>query len=90
MDQPGFGLPGRKYYLVERNDSNLEAYELLMRNIAVELGANVSSVDEDIKRVVDFEIQLANVSNSLPRQNNNNNECETRMTASVLKQDPNT
>ena len=62
MDQPGFGLPGRKYYLVERNDSNLEAYELLMRNIAVQLGASLSSVDEDIKRVVDFEIQLANVS----------------------------
>ena len=62
-----FGLPGRKYYLVERNDSNLVAYESLMRNVALELGADVSSVDDDIRDVVDFEIQLANVS-SLLRQ----------------------
>ena len=67
MDQPEFGLRGRKYYLVERNDSNLVAYETLMRNIALELGANPSTVNDDIKDVVDFEIQLANVSGSVCR-----------------------
>lgn len=62
LDQPPMGLPGRKYYQVERNDSILMAYEALMHNIAVELGGNPLSVARDVKDVMDFEIALANVS----------------------------
>ncbi|KAK7497991.1 hypothetical protein BaRGS_00010862 [Batillaria attramentaria] len=63
VDQPSFGLPGRRYYLVPRNDSNLAAYETLMRNVATELGAtDMTKLEQDIQDVVDFEIQLANIS----------------------------
>lgn len=54
-------LPGRKYYLVSRDDPFLKAYEKLMKNIALELGANATTVTNSVKQVVDFEIQLANV-----------------------------
>ncbi|XP_070206748.1 neprilysin-1-like [Littorina saxatilis] len=61
LDQPPMGLPGRKYYQVERNDSILMAYEALMHNIAVALGGNPLSVARDVKDVMDFEIALANI-----------------------------
>ena len=61
MDQPGFGMQGRKYYLVERNDSMLMAYERLIAETGALLGGQEATVKQDAKDIVDFEMQLANV-----------------------------
>ncbi|XP_059154147.1 neprilysin-1-like isoform X2 [Physella acuta] len=64
IDQPSsFGLPGQKYYLVERNDTMLKAYEEFIYAVGNLMGfANASTAAQDIKDIVDFEIQLANIS----------------------------
>lgn len=62
VDQPFLGMPGQKYYLVPRNDTILMAYQTLMLSIAKALGADPSTVQADVEAVVDFEIQLANIS----------------------------
>ncbi|XP_025078019.1 LOW QUALITY PROTEIN: neprilysin-4-like [Pomacea canaliculata] len=72
IDQPDFVLPGRKYYLVSRDDPFLKAYEKLMKSIALELGANTTTVTNSVKQVVDFEIQLANI--SVPDEDRRDNE----------------
>ncbi|KAH9518881.1 Membrane metallo-endopeptidase-like 1, partial [Bulinus truncatus] len=63
IDQPSFGMPGQKYYLVSRNDTMLMAYENLIFSTCNLMGlANQSNATEEVKAVVDFEIQLANIS----------------------------
>ncbi|KAH9518883.1 18S rRNA pseudouridine methyltransferase, partial [Bulinus truncatus] len=65
IGQPSFGMPGQKYYLVSRNDTMLMAYENLIFSTCNLMGlANQSNATEEVKAVVDFEIQLANVSDS--------------------------
>ena len=61
MDQAGYGMPGRKYYFVERNNSMLMAYENLAKSIAIGLGANEQTATDDMKKVVDLEINIAQV-----------------------------
>ena len=55
-------MPGRKYLLVPRNDSNILAYERLISNIALSLGADRTTVLKDVNDYVEFEMLLANVS----------------------------
>ncbi|KAH9504398.1 Membrane metallo-endopeptidase-like 1 [Bulinus truncatus] len=63
IDQPSFGMPGQKYYLVSRNDTMLMAYENLIFSTCNLMGlANQSNATEEVKAVVDFEIKLANIS----------------------------
>nr|KAG5707380.1 hypothetical protein BaRGS_005347 [Batillaria attramentaria] len=89
VDQPSFGLPGRRYYLVPRNDSNLAAYETLMRNVATELGAtDMTKLEQDIQDVVDFEIQLANGYGEEDMKNKTNTwelEIKTRPTSILCR-----
>lgn len=61
MDQTDYGMPGRKYYFVERNNSMLMAYENLAKSIAIGLGADEKTAADDMKKVVDLEIHLAQV-----------------------------
>ena len=63
MDQPMFGMPGQKYYLVPRDDKMLQAYEELIMGVAKLQGlANPDTIEREVKEIVDFEILLANVS----------------------------
>ncbi|ESO88297.1 hypothetical protein LOTGIDRAFT_219386 [Lottia gigantea] len=62
FDQSSFGLPGRDYFLHDRNDSMLKAYEEVAIKVAVLMGADPSTAESDMKDMVDFEIQLANIS----------------------------
>lgn len=63
MDQPGFGMPGQKYYQVSRNDTMIQAYEGLIRGVSKLLGqADPDTAEKEIKEIVDFEILLANIS----------------------------
>lgn len=54
-------MPGRSYYLADRNDSMIKAYEQLGISIAVGLGADPTTAADDMKKIVDLEIELANV-----------------------------
>ncbi|XP_046376734.1 neprilysin-1-like [Haliotis rufescens] len=60
-DQPSLGLPGREYYLKERNSSTLKAYEDYIIRTAVALGANQVDASDQIRDLVDFEIEIANI-----------------------------
>lgn len=62
LDQADYGMPGRKYYFVERNNSMLMAYENLAKSIAIGLGADKQTATDDMKKVVDLEINIAQIS----------------------------
>ncbi|CAL1546867.1 unnamed protein product, partial [Lymnaea stagnalis] len=73
IDQTSFGMPGQKYYLVPRNDTMLMAYEDLIYGLANLLGfANSTTARNDVKGIVDFEIDLANISVLAENRRDNN------------------
>ena len=55
-------MPSRDYFLKGRNNTMLLAYEKMVKEIAVALGADPAVAEQDAKELVDFEIELANVS----------------------------
>ena len=62
MDQPNCGMPGRKYYLVDRDDKMLQAYENYIFSIVERLGLPDPVVGKkEVTAIVDFEIELAKV-----------------------------
>nr|XP_034338189.1 neprilysin-1-like isoform X1 [Crassostrea gigas] len=60
IDQPQLGLPDREYFLRGRNDRKLVAYEKYAQEIAIIFGADAIAAFNDIKDIVDFEIEIAN------------------------------
>ena len=58
-------MPGRQYYLRGRDDRFVKAYELLATEIAVELGANLTTAERDFRLMVDLEMEIANVRHKL-------------------------
>lgn len=56
-------LPSRDYYLKSSSEGDMEAYHRYMTNVAVLLGADKATASDDLKKVVEFERKLANVSN---------------------------
>lgn len=60
-----FALPSRDYYLKENSINDLVAYHKYMTNIAILLGANVTTAGDELMKALEFEKQLANVSISL-------------------------
>ena len=61
VDQQGFGMPNRDYYLKGRDDKTLLAYETYATEMAIMFGADPSTAKTDTQAMVDFEIELANV-----------------------------
>lgn len=61
MNQANLGLT-RDMLMKGFNDSLIQAYYHYMVNVSVIFGANRSRAEEDFRKVVDFEIELANVS----------------------------
>lgn len=61
MDQTSLGMPSRDYLLKARNDSMIMAYQKMIRDIAIAFGADEAVAEQDTKEVVDFEIELANI-----------------------------
>ncbi|XP_067659555.1 neprilysin-like [Haliotis asinina] len=61
FDQPHLGLSGRQYYLGARNSSTLKAYEDYIIRTAVALGADPVDARDQIRDLVDFEIEIANI-----------------------------
>lgn len=56
------GLPGRDYFLKQSSNRDLKAYLRYMTDVAVLLGADKRYATEEMKKVLLFETQLANVS----------------------------
>lgn len=58
-------MPSRNYYLKERNDTKLMAYQDYITSVATMLAADkltFSFTKQDVIDMVDFEIELAKVS----------------------------
>ena len=62
LDQAWFGMPDRSYYLDKQYRDKLQAYQRLMMNVAIYLGAEPDQAMRDVQEITDFEIELANVS----------------------------
>ena len=54
-------MPDRDYYLKDRHDATVLAYENYATQMAILFGANSMVATEDMQDMVDFEIKLANV-----------------------------
>ena len=66
MDQTEFGMPSREYYLKERNDTTILAYETMLVDLALALGADKGTAQQDAKAIVDLERDLAKVKTHFP------------------------
>lgn len=55
-------MPGREYFLKERNAKPLMAYQTFAMDAAKMLGADLAVAEKDMSEMIDFEIRLANVS----------------------------
>ena len=55
-------MPDRSYYLDDRYTVKLQAYKTLMMKVAIYLGAEQEQAIKDVQDIIDFEIELANVS----------------------------
>ncbi|XP_062607161.1 neprilysin-like [Saccostrea cucullata] len=62
LDQPDFGMPGRKYYLNGLNDTMVRAYKALAQAVAEEFHADPSTADRDMEEVIKLETDMANIS----------------------------
>lgn len=62
LDQMQLGLPGRDYYLKQSSLRDLKAYHRYMTDVAILFGADKRYASEEMKKVVQFETLLANVS----------------------------
>lgn len=62
FDQTSFGLPSREYLLKEGPNKEKDAYLQLMVDIAELLGAKREYAFEQMSKVLQFEMELANVS----------------------------
>lgn len=62
LDQFHLGLPHRNYYLDSDFSTEFNAYKTFIKEIAVYLGADLQTVDQDVNDVMEFETYMANVS----------------------------
>lgn len=62
IDQLILALPSREYYLKTSSRTDLKAYHNYMTKIAIILGADPATAADNMQEVLNFEIQLANVS----------------------------
>jgi hypothetical protein len=52
----------REYYLRGRSDRLMLIYEKFLKDFLREMGADTATIDADVNDILEFEIQLANVS----------------------------
>ncbi|XP_052760153.1 membrane metallo-endopeptidase-like 1 isoform X1 [Mya arenaria] len=85
VDQPDLGMPSRDYYLKERNDTMLMAYQTLMKDFMVAIGVDETTASQDAQDVVDMEIELANI--TIPKEERRDPEkMYNKMTVTELTQ----
>ncbi|XP_053676646.1 neprilysin-1-like [Anopheles nili] len=60
VDQLLLALPSRDYYLKESSEGDMKAYHRYMTQIAILMGADKDKAAEELQRIVEFEVRLAN------------------------------
>lgn len=55
-------MPTRDYFLKGRDDKTLMIYQQFVINVALKMGADENNTTRQITEMIDFEIELANVS----------------------------
>lgn len=55
------GLPSRDYFLKDSSAEALQAYHKYMTEVAVLLGANKTTAPFELLKIIEFEIEIANV-----------------------------
>ena len=63
LDQPNLGMPDRAYLLSGFDGKYVPVYYDLQVNVAIMLGAKRAHAQKELLNSLQFEIQLANVSN---------------------------
>ena len=58
-------MPSREYFLKDRDSDYVQAYLKYMVNVAVLLGATREFATSEMNAVLEFEIQMANVSSTV-------------------------
>lgn len=61
LDQMQLGLPSRDYFLKDSSAEALQAYHKYMSEVAVLLGANKSTAPFELLKIIEFEIEIANI-----------------------------
>ncbi|CAB4057886.1 MMEL1 [Lepeophtheirus salmonis] len=69
IDTPGFGIY-RDFLVKGRGDFEVEAYFKYMKDAAVFLGHNLTDVQENLQSILNFEIQMANLTKSIDERIN--------------------
>ncbi|XP_050420480.1 neprilysin-1-like isoform X2 [Adelges cooleyi] len=64
LDQMQLGLPSKDYFLKDSSAEALQAYHKYMTEVAVLLGANKSTAPLELLKIIEFEIELANVTSA--------------------------
>ena len=67
LDQPSLGM-SREYLMKGLEDSDIQAYFTYMKDVAMLLGADQDSAEQEMLEVIKLEIDIANI--SLPRSGN--------------------
>lgn len=62
LDEPALGMPSREYYLYDSDSVDIKAYLKYMCDVAVHMGANPDTIVSEMKKVLQFETHIANVS----------------------------
>jgi len=55
-------MPSREYYLNDNDSVDVKAYLKYMCDVAVLMGANPDTIVAEMRKVLEFETQIANVS----------------------------
>lgn len=63
IDQQGLGLPTRDYYLQPSNRVYLDAYRNFLVTVVTLLGAPIQNATTQVEEIIQFETDLARVSN---------------------------
>ncbi|KAL3861161.1 hypothetical protein ACJMK2_007226, partial [Sinanodonta woodiana] len=84
LDQSELGMPDRDYYLKGLDDPSVKVYEKFAVSVAVMMGANETLAKAEMKEMINFEIELANI--TTPREDRRDSELlYNRMTVKDLK-----
>lgn len=70
FDQTSLGLPTRDYFLQASNKKYLDGYKQFMVDVIVLLGVQPNVAKQAADEMIDFEIQLANITSSVEERNN--------------------
>lgn len=65
LEQQGLGMPSRDYFLDAGNDKFRNAYFNYMVTFAEHIGAEETIAEQHMTEVLEFEMQLANVSTNM-------------------------